>query len=323
VWLLTHAVVFSFASGIFHPYYAVAMAPAVAALVGAGVVDLWRLHARSLAGAAVGAIALAVTAWWGSQLLARTPDFAPGLGTAELALAAVGAVLLLVAAVLRRPRLPAVALGVGLAAVLLGPTAYAVATAGRAEQGAIPSSGPATAAAFGPAAGGVRFAGGALPGGLGGSTSPALLTYLEQHQGSATWLVATSSANTADSIELATRRPVLAMGGFSGSDPAMTVSKLQQLVKSGRLRYVLVGAGGGARLAPDFAGAAGGGGAPAGGSRGFAGGQPPAGAFPGSGGDVQSVTTWVTQHCKAVNLSGNGSSSASTLYDCSTATGSG
>ena len=41
-WLVVHAVVFSLMSGIIHSYYAVAMAPAIAALVGAGAVELWR-----------------------------------------------------------------------------------------------------------------------------------------------------------------------------------------------------------------------------------------------------------------------------------------
>jgi len=327
LWLLTHAVVFSFASGIFHPYYAVVMAPSLGALVGPGVVDLWRLHSRSLAGGLIGAAGLLATAWWGNQLLARTPDFAPGLGTAELALGALAAVVLLVAVFFRkRARVPAAALGVGLVAVLLGPTAYAVVTASRAEQGAIPSSGPATAAAFGPGAGadfGPRGSGGGtLPargsgggfGGPGGNTSPALLTYLEQHQGSATWLVATSSANGGDSIELATGRPVLAMGGFMGTDPALTVSKLRQLVASGQLRYVLAGGAGAGRFGAS---------AEAAGGPDFGAGPPGAGAFPGRGGTAQSVMSWVTQNCKSVDYSGGGSGGASGLYDCAAAANNG
>jgi hypothetical protein len=293
----------------------------VAALVGAGMVDLWRLHSRSVAGGVIAAAALLATAWWGSRLLARTPDFAAGLGPAELSLAAVAAVLLLAAAVFRlRSRLPASALALGLVAVLLGPTAYAVATAGRAEQGAVPSSGPVTAAAvFGPGAGargaGARGPGGRGFGGFGENTSPALLTYLEQHQGSATWLVATSSAAGGDAIELATGRPVLAMGGFSGTDPAMTVSELRQLVSSGQLRYVLVGGGpGGGRFASFGGSGAAYGGSP--GAPGYGNGPPNVTGFPGSQGSAQSVMTWVTQNCKAVDYAGGASNSTSTLYDC-------
>lgn len=131
-----------------------------------------------------------------------------------------------------------------------------------------------------------------------GTTSSALLAYLEKHQGSAVWLVATTSANSGASIELATGRPVLAMGGFSGSDPAMTVSKLRQLVSSGQLRYVLVSGG-----------PPGGGGARFGGIRGAS----------NTGNSSASVTAWVTQNCAPVDYSGTGSAVSSGLYDCSTA----
>jgi 4-amino-4-deoxy-L-arabinose transferase-like glycosyltransferase len=315
-WLLTHAVVFSFAGGIFHPYYTVAMAPGVAGLVGAGAVDLWRLRNRTYLGAVLAAAGLVVTGWWGAQLLARSPSFLPGLGTAELLIAIAAAAVLLVPRSLssRVPRLalrmPAGALAAGLAAVLLGPGAYAIDTAGHAEQGAIPSSGPAASSQFGGPGGGpppgVRFAGGGSPpagftrgafpagggqrfraggpGGIGdgGAGNSTLITFLERHQGSATWLVAVASANQAAPIELATGRPVMATGGFSGGDPAMTVARLQALVRSGQLRYVLVGGGGG----PD--------------------------------GASQSVASWVTRHGTEVSSSESGTSG---LYDLAGAAG--
>ena len=45
-WLVTTAGVFSYASGIIHPYYAVQLAPAIAALVAIGAVVLWRHRAE-------------------------------------------------------------------------------------------------------------------------------------------------------------------------------------------------------------------------------------------------------------------------------------
>jgi 4-amino-4-deoxy-L-arabinose transferase-like glycosyltransferase len=68
-----------------------------------------------------------------------------------------------------------------------------------------------------------------------------LVAYLQQNQGSATWLVAVNRAQSASSIILETGKPVIAMGGFTGSDPAMTVTKLQQYLKEGKLRYVILG----------------------------------------------------------------------------------
>ncbi|HXM57824.1 MAG TPA: glycosyltransferase family 39 protein, partial [Candidatus Dormibacteraeota bacterium] len=162
LWLLTHAVVFSFASGILHSYYTVAMAPAVAALVGGGAVELWRRRSRWFPTAPVAAVAIVATAWWGSRLLARTPDFAPGLGTLEIVVAVVAAVVLLLPRMRGLlSRLPAAALVAGLVAVMLGPTSYALATAGRTQGSGDPRSGPASAAtAFGPGGfGGARFEG--------------------------------------------------------------------------------------------------------------------------------------------------------------------
>jgi 4-amino-4-deoxy-L-arabinose transferase-like glycosyltransferase len=92
------------------------------------------------------------------------------------------------------------------------------------------------------------WAGGGGRGGFGGGpdggeVSSQMISYLEKNQGNATWLLAVSSSRTADPIILSTGRPVMAMGGFTGSDPAMTVAKLQKYVKDGRLRYVMLGGG--------------------------------------------------------------------------------
>jgi hypothetical protein len=90
---------------------------------------------------------------------------------------------------------------------------------------------------------------GGLAIGAGGPTdegaSSALTEYLVANRGTATWIVAVTSANQAGSIELATGLPVMAMGGFSGSDPAPTLDQLKALVRSGELRFVIVGARGG------------------------------------------------------------------------------
>src|SRR5204863_8586866 len=124
--------------------------------------------------------------------------------------------------------------------LLLGPGAYALQAVESSYNGPIPSAGPASSTGFGPRG----------PGGGGAETSSGLIAYLEQNQGQATWLVAVQSAQSAASIELATGKAVLAMGGFSGSDPAPTAEQLAALVSSGRLRYVLLG---GTGAGPDAA----------------------------------------------------------------------
>ncbi|HJX67354.1 MAG TPA: glycosyltransferase family 39 protein, partial [Candidatus Limnocylindrales bacterium] len=163
-WFIVTAIVFSYMSGVIHSYYAVALAPAVAALVGAGLVDLWGARLRIwLGGVAVGLACLA-TAWFGWQLLDRTPGFAAGVGPAGVAVAVVATLALVVVsmprlsenAMARRIALGAAALG--LSAALLAPAAYAVETIQTAYGGGDPHPGSGAAAS--------QFDGGL--GGLGG-----------------------------------------------------------------------------------------------------------------------------------------------------------
>ncbi|MBW8482572.1 ArnT family glycosyltransferase [Actinomadura parmotrematis] len=124
-----------------------------------------------------------------------------------------------------------------------------------AENGAPPNNGTENGARNGTGGGnrGGGFPGGGMGGGFGGpggQVDQRMISYLEKNQGSARWLVAVSSAQSASSIILSTGRPVMAMGGFTGSDPAMTVAKLQEYVKKGELRYIIVN-GGGMRGGPD------------------------------------------------------------------------
>lgn len=61
------------------------------------------------------------------------------------------------------------------------------------------------------------------------------------------YLVAVTNSQQASSIALETGQPVLAMGGFMGSDPAMTVERLQQMIANRQVRFVMAGGGGGFR----------------------------------------------------------------------------
>jgi len=283
-WLLVHVAVFSLMTGIAHPYYAVAIAPAAAALTGGGIMELWRLRARFPWAGAILAGVLLLTTWWGWQVLERTPDFWPGFGLAALFVALAAGIVVVATGIADDPRAPALgraALALGLAAILVGPALYTAETMGKAISGGDPASGPAQGR-FGGFGGGA----GGFPGDAAG-TDGALTSYLVDHLGTATWLVAVASANQAGPIQLATGLPVMAMGGFMGSDPAPTLDQLKAYVAEGRLRYVLLAGRG-------------------------AGGAGPGGFFGGDGrGNVAGErTTWVTTSCSRVG----GLSAA--LYDC-------
>ncbi|WP_405840305.1 glycosyltransferase family 39 protein [Streptomyces sp. NBC_01518] len=92
--------------------------------------------------------------------------------------------------------------------------------------------------------GGTRGGFGGGGGGMGGTTSAALISYLEKHQDGAKWLLAVSNSQSAGQLILSTHKPVISMWGFTGSDKAMTLAKLKELVKKGELHYIQLGGGG-------------------------------------------------------------------------------
>jgi len=91
-------------------------------------------------------------------------------------------------------------------------------------------------------------------------------------------------------VQLATGRPVLAIGGFNGTDPTPTLAAFQSLVRQGKIHYFLSGGG---------RGPGGFGGGP-GGRGGFGGG--PGG--PGGSGTGSAISTWVQANFTAQTVGG-------------------
>ncbi|WFA05138.1 glycosyltransferase family 39 protein [Bacillus sp. HSf4] len=79
--------------------------------------------------------------------------------------------------------------------------------------------------------------------GSGESVDEELLSYLEKNNTGEKYLFAVSSATSAQSYIIKTGKAVMAMGGFSGSDPILTVEKLEKLVKNGEVKYFMIGDG--------------------------------------------------------------------------------
>ncbi len=149
-WLIVTAAVFSYSQGIIHTYYAVALAPPIAALVAVGGWQLWQRRA-SLGARILAALSVAVTGGWSYILLDRTPSWQPWLRVAVLVATAVAVGGLLSAALLRRfaRRASLVAIGAALIAGFAGPAAYAVQTVTTVHTGSIPSAGPTVAGTTG------------------------------------------------------------------------------------------------------------------------------------------------------------------------------
>ena len=232
-WLVVTALVFSYMSGIIHPYYTVALAPGIAATLAISARELW--HGRAnFAARAVLAVLLAVTAVWGFVLLARTPDWQPWIRYTLLVLGAAAVAGLLFGADRVRRLGPVVAV-LGLCGALLGTTSFTLATAATAHNGGTPSSGPAVASG--------RGFGGGQRGFGAGETDTAVIDLLKST--TTKWAAAQSGAMQSAGLALASGRPVLAIGGFSGSDPAPTLRQFQQYVADGDIHYYVAGGRGG------------------------------------------------------------------------------
>ncbi|NLU79681.1 glycosyltransferase family 39 protein [Micromonospora sp. HNM0581] len=90
--------------------------------------------------------------------------------------------------------------------------------------------------------------GGARGGGTGGlldsrEPSAELRELLERDSDSYTWIAATVGANNASGYQLATGKPVMAVGGFNGSDPSPTLEQFQRYVADGQIHWFLGGGG--------------------------------------------------------------------------------
>jgi 4-amino-4-deoxy-L-arabinose transferase-like glycosyltransferase len=305
-WLLVTLLTFSLMAGIFHEYYTVALAPAVGALVGMGAQEAWEHRGRAI-GSITLAVATAAAATWSFVLLSRV-DWVPWLRVGVLALGLASAFLLLAITQLHRRWVPAVLAG-ALVAALAGPAAYSAATVSTGHTGSIVTAGPATAGGRGGMPGGTRpqLPGGTTGGqarqgqaptggGMGGlldASTPGteVVAALSADAGSYTWVAAAVGSQNAAGLQLATELPVMAIGGFNGSDPSPTLAQFQAYVEAGQIHYFAAGGGGGGR-----AGAGG-----------------PGGGLGGGSG----IATWVQANFTAVTIGG------STFYDLTRPLGSG
>jgi 4-amino-4-deoxy-L-arabinose transferase-like glycosyltransferase len=96
-------------------------------------------------------------------------------------------------------------------------------------------------------AGGPGRIGGAAGGGGGQSSSvnEQLLAYLEKNQGTTEYLFAVTRSTDAAPYIIQTGKPVMALGGFSGSNPILTTAQLKALIKNNTVRFFLLGGQGG------------------------------------------------------------------------------
>jgi 4-amino-4-deoxy-L-arabinose transferase-like glycosyltransferase len=270
-WLIPGMIFFSIA-GFFHHYYLIMLAPPLAAMTGAGWTELWRRY-RENAGWTVWLFPVAIASTAALQWYFVHPyDKQIGSGWSFIIAAAGGAAaVLLVMAKLLRKTAPAAAAVLAFLVLLIGPLYWASTPITYGQSAQLPQAGPDTSSRFG----------GGDGGGRGGGTSTVdegLYQYLLEHQSGENFLFATTRYNTAVPYIIEKGAAVMAMGGYSGSDPILTEESLEAMVAEGKVKYFLISNSGG----------------PGGGSSG--------------------LTQWIITHGKAIPESEYGGSSG-TLYE--------
>ena len=280
-WLVVTGAVFSFMDGIIHPYYTVALAPAVAALVSICTAELWR--GRRFRGPRLTLAAMsASTGVWAFILLDRAPDWFPWLRWVVLVVSVVTAAVI-AAGVHRVGRWAVGVAAAALVAAAAAPAAYAVQTASHISTGPGTMSGPAAAQHGGPGGpdgpGGPRGRGGPARSIADNAELQAMLTATDTR-----WAAAgVGSMGTAD-LALRTGASVMAIGGFTGGDDSPTLEQFQGYVADGQVRYFIAS------------------------DRGPGGPGSPGGPGGGSGASTE-ITEWVEQTFTPVDVGGT------TVYD--------
>ncbi|EMH0510952.1 glycosyltransferase family 39 protein [Listeria monocytogenes] len=219
-WLIPVAGFFSIA-GFFHHYYLIMLAPPIAVLSGVGIVALFRLYQdkenwqRFLLPVAV-ALTGSLQAFFVATYL---PILAVIIGIAALLMS----ISLLV--LRQQPsKFTAKMTGLALAILLIAPTYWSLTPILYGGNSSLPEAGPQLKQSSG---GGFADA----------SVDSDLISYLQKNNTGETYLFGTTDATTAGPYIIKTKEAVMALGGFNGTDPTLTVKQLKQMIQAGEIKY--------------------------------------------------------------------------------------
>ncbi len=230
-WFLIELATLDFSAGIVHPYYASALGPGVAAMVGAGGVALATLvrdgESRTALRGHLPAllVVLAVAGTVAAQLVLINREGDPLWWRIPLVVLCVGA---LIAIPLARRR-AGWAVAVAVAALLVAPMIFSFSVWLAPVNGTFPAAGPYSYPGQGTY--GVNSA--------GLQTDLSLIHYLHIHGATKPYTLLTQSSDQATPLILL-GLPASAVGGYNTTDPAMNGPQLAALVAAHKARYVLI-----------------------------------------------------------------------------------
>ncbi|MCY8070207.1 glycosyltransferase family 39 protein [Bacillus inaquosorum] len=226
-WLVPVAGFFSIA-GFFHQYYLIMLAPPIAALSGIGWYTMYRLYKNNKDWAScLLPAAVLITAAFQVYILSAYTSQIGSVWMYVLGLSGLGITLALLMLKRSHPFSKQLTI-ISLCVLLLTPVYWSATPLLYGGNSVLPESGPQLKSS---ANGGNMFS---------SEVDTGLLSYLRKHNTGEEYLFATLTTVTAAPYIIHENESVMAMGGFNGTDPILTVSELKKLVKEGKVKYFLL-----------------------------------------------------------------------------------
>lgn len=241
VWFLCSATVLAFMSGIVHPYYALTLVPPLCCLAAIGLIHMYRLRDRWPIRIAMAGTLLATMIIGYVTASRSTADFPMGPQVA-LALGSIAIALHLLPP--PSPILRTISAGVLAVSLLVGPLVWSVNTVLSPHIGAGVVAGPSIL--------GIRTdhpdrkqLGSDVPASFtavmfGDVPEQEVVSRLLAAPDTAQWAAAMVGSETAANYQLESRRSVLPIGGFDGTDPFPTLEQFQTMVDQGKVASLVI-----------------------------------------------------------------------------------
>ncbi len=215
---------FSVAS-FFHPYYTIMLAPAIAALTAIGVAAVVKMSAQSNKESMIARIVVSVAVLTTLLLQAYYVWSYYQIISIILIIVAIG---LSIWWLLPRQINNKIKIVLSAISILLMAGWWSLTPTLSHNSAAIPAASPSLLSQTGSSD-------------MGGEVNNQLLSYTKKHQGNAKYLFATTDSNSASGNIIKSGKAVMAIGGYNGTDPTMSLSEFKKLVKSGQLKYFVMG----------------------------------------------------------------------------------
>ncbi len=234
MWMLPMLAYFSI-SGFFHRYYLIMLAPSIAALCGIGLMALWKEYRNNGSLSILLPLSLIISAAVECLIISRYPALSSWMLPVICIVCLISAAALVLSkyGMVKAKKFIGILTAFGVVALLIAPAFWSITPIIYHSESQLPYAGPELGYSN---ASGMQGAGM----GMGLTDDPGLTQYLLKNMGTDRYLVAVPNAMAATGLILETGKPVMAIGGFLGSDPILTVDKLKKMVSDGEVRYFLV-----------------------------------------------------------------------------------